>query len=74
MGGWRRARATSRSAIFAGRRDGGAGDLAPGSQVLGVPAVERRLWAKVVAAKQRLPELLVRVRRIEKRLGIDGEG
>jgi UDP-3-O-[3-hydroxymyristoyl] glucosamine N-acyltransferase len=51
-----------------------AGDLAPGSQVLGVPAMDRRLWGKVVAAKKRLPELLHRVRRIEKRLGIDGEG
>jgi UDP-3-O-[3-hydroxymyristoyl] glucosamine N-acyltransferase len=51
-----------------------SGDIAPGSQVLGVPAVERRLWGKVVAAKKRLPELLHRVRRIEKRLGIDGEG
>jgi UDP-3-O-[3-hydroxymyristoyl] glucosamine N-acyltransferase len=49
------------------------GDLAPGSQVLGVPAVERRLWAKVVAAQKRLPELLHRVRRIEKRLGLGGE-
>jgi UDP-3-O-[3-hydroxymyristoyl] glucosamine N-acyltransferase len=51
-----------------------AGDVPPGSQVLGVPAIERRLWGKVVAAKKRLPELLHRVRRIEKRLGIDGEG
>jgi UDP-3-O-[3-hydroxymyristoyl] glucosamine N-acyltransferase len=51
-----------------------SGDIAPGSQVLGVPAVDRRLWGKVVAAKKRLPELLHRVRRIEKRLGLDGEG
>ncbi len=50
------------------------GDVAPGSQVLGVPAIDRRLWGKVVAAKKRLPELLQRVRRIEKRLGLDGEG
>jgi UDP-3-O-[3-hydroxymyristoyl] glucosamine N-acyltransferase len=50
-----------------------AGDVAPGSQVLGIPAVDRRLWAKVVAAKKRLPELLHRVRRLEKRLGVDGE-
>ncbi len=57
-----------------GGMTGLAGDVAPGSQVLGVPAVERRLWGKVVAAKKRLPELLHRVRRIEKRLGIDGEG
>jgi UDP-3-O-[3-hydroxymyristoyl] glucosamine N-acyltransferase len=50
-----------------------SGDIAPGSQVLGVPAVDRRLWGKVVAAKKRLPELLHRVRRLEKRLGVDGE-
>ncbi len=51
-----------------------SGDIKPGAQVLGVPAVDRRLWGKVVAAKKRLPELLHRVRRIEKRLGLDGEG
>jgi len=50
-----------------------SGDIAPGSQVLGVPAVERRLWARVVAAKKRLPELLHRVRRLEQRLGIERE-
>jgi UDP-3-O-[3-hydroxymyristoyl] glucosamine N-acyltransferase len=49
-------------------------DIAPGAQVLGVPAVDRRLWGKVVAAKKRLPELIHRVRRIEKKLGLDGEG
>jgi UDP-3-O-[3-hydroxymyristoyl] glucosamine N-acyltransferase len=50
------------------------GDVAPGAQVLGVPSVDRRLWAKIIAAKKRLPELFQRVRRIEKRLGLDGEG
>ncbi len=50
-----------------------AGDLEPGAQVLGVPAMERRLWAKVIAAQKRLPELLVRVRRLEKKLGSGGE-
>jgi UDP-3-O-[3-hydroxymyristoyl] glucosamine N-acyltransferase len=49
------------------------GDLEPGSQVLGVPAIERRLWAKVIAAQKRLPELLVRVRRLEKKLSSGGE-
>ena len=55
-----------------GGMSGLASDVAPGSQVLGVPAIERRLWGKVVAAQKRLPELLHRVRRIEKRL--DGDG
>jgi UDP-3-O-[3-hydroxymyristoyl] glucosamine N-acyltransferase len=53
---------------------GGAGvnrDLPPGSQVLGRPAIDRRLWARVVAARKRLPDLLRRMRRVEKRLGID---
>ncbi len=49
-----------------------SGDLPPGSQVLGVPAIERGLWAKVIAAQKRLPELLRRVRGIEKRLDRDG--
>jgi UDP-3-O-[3-hydroxymyristoyl] glucosamine N-acyltransferase len=50
-----------------------AHDLPPGSQVLGVPSMERRLWGRVVAATKRLPELLTRVRRIEKRLGLERE-
>ncbi len=57
-----------------GGMTGLAGDVAPGSQVLGVPAVDRRLWGKVIAAQKRLPELFHRVRRIEKRLAGDGEG
>ena len=48
-----------------------AGDLPPGSQVLGAPAVERKLFGRIVAAQKRLPELLRRGRRIEKRLGVD---
>lgn len=50
-----------------------SGDVAPGAQLLGVPAIERRLFGKVTAALKRLPELLQRVRRIEKRLDMDGE-
>ena len=57
-----------------GGMSGLASDVAPGSQVLGVPAVERRLWAKVIAAQKRLPELFHRVRRIEKRLDGDDHG
>jgi UDP-3-O-[3-hydroxymyristoyl] glucosamine N-acyltransferase len=48
-------------------------DLAPGSQVLGIPSMERRLFAKVAAATKRLPELLTRVRRIERKLGVERE-
>jgi UDP-3-O-[3-hydroxymyristoyl] glucosamine N-acyltransferase len=50
-----------------------SGDLAPGSQVLGVPSMERRLFAKVVAATKRLPDLFQRVRRIERKLGVERE-
>ena len=48
-------------------------DLPPGSQVAGMPQMERRLYARVVAAWKRLPDLLRRVRRIEERLGITRE-
>jgi UDP-3-O-[3-hydroxymyristoyl] glucosamine N-acyltransferase len=48
-----------------------AHDLPPGSQVLGVPSMERKLWGRVVAATKRLPELLTRVRKLEKRLGVE---
>lgn len=56
-----------------GAQTAAANDVAPGAQVLGVPAIERRLWGRVVAAWKRLPELLVRVRRIERHLGL-GKG
>ncbi len=46
-------------------------DLEPGSQVLGRPAIERRLWAKWAAARKKLPDLLRRVRKIEDHLKID---
>jgi len=43
----------------------------PGSQILGVPpGLERRRWGRIVAAWKRLPELFVRVRELEKRLGV----
>lgn len=48
-------------------------DVEPRAQMLGVPAIERRLWTRVVTSWKRLPELLQRVRRIEQRLGIERE-
>lgn len=57
-----------------GGRAGVSSDLEPGSQVLGAPHMERRLWTRAVAAFRRLPELMHRVRRIEQRLGIDSKG
>jgi UDP-3-O-[3-hydroxymyristoyl] glucosamine N-acyltransferase len=48
-------------------------DLEGGAQVLGVPALDRRVWARFVASRARLPGLLRRVRAIERRLGIGSE-
>ncbi len=51
------------------------GDVPARSEVAGIPAVDRKLWGRTSAALKRLPELLRRVRRLEKRLGIEeGEG
>ena len=56
---------------FVGGGSGVHQKLPPGSQVLGRPAMMRGLFARVVAAQKRLPDLLRRVRRIEKRLDLD---
>ncbi|MFM7734495.1 MAG: UDP-3-O-(3-hydroxymyristoyl)glucosamine N-acyltransferase, partial [Alphaproteobacteria bacterium] len=49
-------------------------DVAPGATVGGYPAMDAALWRRVSAAVHRLPELLRRVRRIERRLDPgDGE-
>jgi UDP-3-O-[3-hydroxymyristoyl] glucosamine N-acyltransferase len=59
--------------IGAGSIIGGAtgvtSDVEPGAQILGVPpGVDRRLWGRIVAAWKRLPNLLTRVRELEKRI------
>jgi UDP-3-O-[3-hydroxymyristoyl] glucosamine N-acyltransferase len=56
-----------------GAQAAAANDIAPGEQVLGYPAMERRLWTRVIVASKKLPELIKRVRRIEKSLGIERE-
>jgi UDP-3-O-[3-hydroxymyristoyl] glucosamine N-acyltransferase len=44
-------------------------DIPPASQILGVPpGMDRRRWARIVAAWKRLPDLLVRVRKLEQAL------
>ena len=51
---------------------GGAGiiaDVESGTTVAGMPAVEIGLWRRTAGALLRLPELLRRVRRLEKSLG-----
>ena len=47
-------------------------DVAPGARLYGAPAMEERGWHRTVAALKRLPELIKRVRRLERRL--DGTG
>ncbi len=65
-------------AIGAGSQLGGqAGvnhDLPPGERVMGTPAVPLRLFARVAAASKQLPELLRRVRRLEKLVERSGSG
>lgn len=46
-------------------------DVAPGATVGGYPAMDAALWRRVSAAVRRLPDLLRRVRRLERRLGQD---
>jgi UDP-3-O-[3-hydroxymyristoyl] glucosamine N-acyltransferase len=47
--------------------------VAAGKVVGGYPAIEATLWRRTSAALLRLPELLKRVRRLERRLGIGTE-
>jgi UDP-3-O-[3-hydroxymyristoyl] glucosamine N-acyltransferase len=56
-----------------GAQASAASDIAPGAQVLGYPAMERRLWTRVIAASKRLPELVKRVARLERKLGVESE-
>ena len=44
------------------------GDEPPGAKLAGVPAIEAGIWKRAVAAFARLPDLLRRQRRMEKRL------
>lgn len=46
-------------------------DVAPGAVVGGYPAMDAGLWRRVSAAVHKLPELLRRVRRLERAVGAD---
>jgi UDP-3-O-[3-hydroxymyristoyl] glucosamine N-acyltransferase len=60
---------------FVGVRAGVIESIPPKSRVYGFPSVPERTWHRAVAAVGRLPELLRRVRRLERRLGAPpGEG
>lgn len=52
-------------------QSGVANSVPAGATVGGYPAVEIGLWRRAVAATARLPELLRRVRRLERRLGVE---
>jgi UDP-3-O-[3-hydroxymyristoyl] glucosamine N-acyltransferase len=61
---------------FIGVRGGVIESLAPKSRVYGFPSQPERSWHRTVAAVSKLPELLRRVRRLERRFGAppdDGE-
>lgn len=45
--------------------------IAAGTIVGGSPAIDVRLWRRVIAAWRRLPDLLRRVRRLERHLGME---
>jgi len=55
---------------FVGARAGVASDVPPNARVWGTPQQEERGWARSVAVFRKLPELVRRVRAIEKHLGL----
>jgi UDP-3-O-[3-hydroxymyristoyl] glucosamine N-acyltransferase len=58
------------AASFLGARAALHKDLPPGSRVWGAPALEERRWHRSMAAFARLPEMLRRLRAVERRLGL----
>jgi UDP-3-O-[3-hydroxymyristoyl] glucosamine N-acyltransferase len=46
------------------------GSLAPGAIVSGSPAIDNRTWLKAIAVFAKLPELLKRLRAVERRIGV----
>ncbi len=57
--------------VFVGARGGVLEDLPAGTRWWGFPAQPERAWHRISALLTRLPELMRRVRRIEKKLGVD---
>ena len=55
---------------FVGARAGLHRDVGDGERVFGSPAMEERTWHRAMAALRRLPELVRRVRRLERQLGL----
>jgi UDP-3-O-[3-hydroxymyristoyl] glucosamine N-acyltransferase len=57
---------------FVGARAGLHRDVPDGARVFGSPATEEHAWHRSVSALKRLPELLRRVRRLERSRDADG--
>jgi UDP-3-O-[3-hydroxymyristoyl] glucosamine N-acyltransferase len=58
---------------YVGPQTGVSGDVAPGARVLGTPHGDLARTRRVFALWRRLPELLRRIRALERRLGMAGE-
>jgi UDP-3-O-[3-hydroxymyristoyl] glucosamine N-acyltransferase len=54
-------------------QSGIANSVAPGAIVGGYPAVDITVWRRMAAALPRLAEALRRLRRLERRVGLDGD-
>lgn len=57
---------------FVGTRTGLHRDVPAGSRVWGSPQMEERLWHRSSAALRRLPDVLKRLRALERKLGLRG--
>ncbi len=55
---------------FVGARAGLHKDVSPGSRVWGSPQMEERTWHRAMAALGRLPDLMRRLRTVERALGL----
>ncbi|MEN8183092.1 MAG: UDP-3-O-(3-hydroxymyristoyl)glucosamine N-acyltransferase [Myxococcota bacterium] len=60
--------------VFVGARGGITRDVPDGQRVWGYPAMEERAWHRAMIALGRLPEALRRLRRLERRVGVDPKG
>jgi UDP-3-O-[3-hydroxymyristoyl] glucosamine N-acyltransferase len=58
---------------FVGGRAAVHSDVPAATRVWGTPQLEERRWFRSVAAFAKLPELVKRVRAIERRLGLRGD-
>lgn len=55
---------------FVGARGGVIEDLAPGSRVWGFPAIAERAWHRSASIVARLPDVVRRLRAVEKKVGL----